>query len=68
MTIYDFVENLWLSSPEYDTEIDIQTATEDLDRFRGYAKHDDAIQIPEDITPELYMQIWNELVGTIIKE
>lgn len=56
MTAYEFVKNLWESSEAYDTKMDIETARADMENFAA-----EGWDMPE-ITPEQYMEIWNELV------
>ena len=57
MTITEFVKTLWENSP-YGTEpIDIETARIDLEHFAA-----DGIELPEGITPESYMEAWNDLI------
>ena len=57
MTLSEFVRNLWENSEDYTTRMDIETARQDLDNFRR-----SEFDMPEDITPESYMESWNELV------
>ena len=57
MTITEFVKTLWENSP-YGTEpINIETARIDLEHFAA-----DGIELPEGITPESYMEAWNDLI------
>ena len=57
MTAYDFVRNLWENSDSYDQRMDIKTAQQDLDNF-----HSESWDVPEDLTAEEYMEIWNGLI------
>lgn len=57
MTIREFVEDLYNNSQVQSETIDLSTAAMDLDNFRA-----DGWTLPEDITPEGYMEAWNELV------
>ena len=58
MTISEFVRNLWENSSDYTTMMDIETARQDLDNFRR-----SEFDMPDGITPEDYMEAWNELVA-----
>lgn len=61
---YEFVRTLWENCREgYDTKLDIREATTDLQRFR-----DAEWNVPEDLTPEEFMEYWNELVEYQIGE
>lgn len=57
MTTTEFVRDLWESDPNGShTELmDLETARNDLENFADW-------DLPEDITPESYMEAWNELV------
>lgn len=57
MTNHEFVRAIWEQSYDYDKRMDIETATLDLRNF-----HDAEYDVPADLTPELYMEIWNDLV------
>ena len=57
MTAYDFVRNLWENSDSYDQRMDIKTAQQDLDNFQS-----ESWDVPEDLTAEEYMEIWNGLI------
>lgn len=57
MTLSEFVRNLWENSSDYTQRMDIATARQDLDNFRR-----SEFTMPDDITPESYMEAWNELV------
>lgn len=57
MTLSEFVRNLFENSDDYTTRMDIETARQDLDNFRR-----SEFDMPEGITPEDYMESWNELV------
>lgn len=59
MTISEFVKDLWesCSDDSYTKHMDLDTARTDLDNFRR-----SEFTMPEDITPEAYMEAWNELV------
>ena len=53
----DFVADVRRGSPDYDKPMDMETALIDLNNFRAYGW-----KIPDGLTPELYMEIWNELL------
>lgn len=59
MTISEFVRDLWesCSDDSYTKHMDLDTARCDLDNFRR-----SEFAMPDDITPEAYMEAWNELV------
>ena len=59
MTISEFVKDMWesCSDDSYTKHMDLDTARCDLDNFRR-----SEFTMPEDITPEAYMEAWNELV------
>lgn len=57
MTIREFVEDLYNNSQVQPETIDLSTAEMDLNNFRA-----DGWTLPEDITPESYMDAWNKLV------
>lgn len=57
MTIRKFVEDLYNSCREGAQPLTVEQAAEDLENFRR-----ESWEIPEDITAEEYMEIWNELV------
>ena len=65
MTISEFVQNLWENdrTGAYSEMIDLETAKADLEMF----KRQDGWDIPEDITPEAYMDEWNEHVTTLLE-
>ena len=59
MTITEFVRNLW-ENDSYgndSTLMDLETAKYDLKMFA-----DEGWDLPEDITPENFMETWNEIV------
>lgn len=59
MTTHDFVMNIWEHEMDYDgSYISLETARADLEAFRAQ----DGWDVPEDLTPEEYMDIYNELV------
>lgn len=58
MTAYEFVRSLWENSDAYNVRMDIDTARTDLDNFRS----EDDWDVPEDLTAEEYMEIWNALI------
>ena len=57
MTTTEFVQDLWESDPNgsHTELLDLETARKDLENFAGW-------DLPDDITPESYMEAWNELV------
>ena len=57
MTTTEFVRDLWESDPNgsHTELLDIETARKDLENFADW-------DLPDDITPESYMEAWNELV------
>ena len=59
MTIAEFVKNVWENEENgaYSERMDLETAKIDLNNFRS-----DGWDLPEGITPESYMEAWNELV------
>ena len=57
ITMSEFIEDLWNNAQDKPEEIDISTARADLENFRR-----DGWTLPEGITPESYMEAWNELV------
>lgn len=58
-TPYEFVKELWENCREgYDEKLDVETAANDLQRFR-----DEDWAVPEDLTAEDFAQWWNELVA-----
>lgn len=62
MTTYEFVANLFDECRNDVAPIDIETAKEDLQNFRKEAiSAPDCWEVPEDLTPEEYMKIWNAL-------
>lgn len=64
MTNYEFVQNLFGNCRETAEPIDIETARLDLRNFRREAEAaPECWEVPEDLTPEEYMTIWNELCG-----
>ena len=63
MTISVFVMNLWENSSDFTARMDIETARQDLDTFRA-----EGWDMPDDITPEDYMEVWNELVDEYCKD
>lgn len=60
MTTADFVRSLWENDPNgsHDEPMDLETARIDLAHFAA-----DGFDLPEDITPESYMEAWNDLVN-----
>ena len=59
MTKYDFVMSIWEHEMDYDgSYISLETARADLETFRAQ----DGWDVPEDLTAEEYMDIYNELV------
>lgn len=62
MDKYDFVLDLFNESRETPAPMDIETARIDIRNFKREAEADpDGWTVPEDITPEEYMEIWNSL-------
>lgn len=58
-SVRDFVESVFnTASIDYDVPMTIETARTDLANFRA-----DGWNLPTDITPEAYMEIWNELIA-----
>ena len=57
MTKHEFVRSLWENSDDYSQPMTLDTATQDLETF-----HNDGWDIPEGLTAEEYMEIWNGLV------
>ena len=51
----EFVAGIFNAYRDTPEEMDITQAKEDLEAFRKYWDN-----VPEDITPEEYMEIWNE--------
>lgn len=58
MSIYDFVQDLFNSCPVTPEKMDLDTARIDLANFAS-----EGWEMPQDITPEEYMTVWNELVS-----
>lgn len=60
MTINEFVHGIWESDPNgsYTEPMDLETARTDLANFAA-----DGMELPDGITPESYMEAWNELIG-----
>lgn len=56
-TCFEFVESLFYSTPVDVEPLDFETAEHDLENFKA-----DGWELPEDLTPELYMGFWNDLV------
>lgn len=57
-TKYEFVRELMDTTRNgYSEPMTIENAQIDLDNFRR-----DGWNVPEDLTPEEYMEIWNELL------
>lgn len=63
MTIMEFVRDIWENDPNgvYMEPMDLETAKADLENFASAPDMDP----PEDITPETYMEAWNELVASV---
>ena len=57
MTEREFVRSIWECSDCYDQRMDIETAIIDLENFRA-----DGYDVPDSLTPESYMSIWNSLI------
>lgn len=57
MTTTEFVRDLWESDPNgsHTELLDLEIARKDLENFADW-------DLPDDITPESYMEAWNELV------
>ena len=61
MTKREFVRDIWEHQMDYDgSYMSLETARTDLANFRA----EDGWDVPEDLTPEEYMDIYNELVDT----
>lgn len=59
MTKFEFVQFLWEHAMNYDgTHMTLEDAAADLANFR----RQDGWDVPEDLTPEEYMSMWNSLV------
>ena len=59
MTKREFVRDIWEHQMDYDgSYMSLETAGTDLANFRA----EDGWDVPEDLTPEEYMDIYNELV------
>ena len=59
MTKREFVRDIWEHQMDYDgSYMSLETAKADLANFRA----EDGWDVPEDLTPEEYMDIYNELV------
>lgn len=59
MTKREFVQFLWEHTMDYDgSYMSLETARADLENFRA----EDGWDVPEDLTAEEYMEMWNELV------
>ena len=64
MNKFDFVNNLFLEARIVEP-MDIKTAEDDLKMFRYYAETDPGSgweDMPDDLTPTEYMEIWNKLL------
>lgn len=59
MNAIEFVLNIWESESygAYAEIMDIETAKTDLQNYVS-----DGVVLPPELTPELYMNIWNNLV------
>lgn len=61
MTKREFVRDIWEHQMDYDgSYMSLETAGTDLANFRA----EDGWDVPEDLTPEEYMDLYNELVAT----
>ena len=57
MTVREFVAYLYDNAEDTNVLHDIRTATEDLEHLRR-----EGFDVPEDITPEEYADVWNDMV------
>ena len=59
MNAIEFVLNIWESESygAYAEIMDLETAKTDLQNYVS-----DGVDLPPELTPELYMNIWNNLV------
>lgn len=58
MTIEQIVLNMMDGSPDYDKPMTLKIAEEDVRNIRMDADSNGE-DLPEDLTPERYMEIWN---------
>lgn len=65
MTVYDFVLDIWTHAPEGHDEH--MTSAFAANIISGIAE-DERVVFPDDLTPELFASIWNELVDSFIKD
>lgn len=59
MNAIEFVRNIWDSESygAYAEVMDLETAKTDLKNYVS-----DGVNLPAELTPELYMHLWNDLV------
>lgn len=59
MTSREFVNQLWSSDSNgaYTEPMTLETARTDIANYTA-----DGWDLPDDLTPELYMELWNELL------
>lgn len=63
MTMREFVTDLFNACRETPEKMDIEAARYDVNNFMREAEDSpECWEVPEDITPEEYMHLWNELV------
>ena len=58
MTIEQIVLNMMDGSPDYDKPMTLEIAKIDVENLRIDAKCNGG-ELPEDLTPERYMEVWN---------
>lgn len=61
MTIDEIVLNMREGSPEYDKPMTLELAEEDVRNIRLDAANNGE-ELPEDLTPERYMEVWNDFL------
>ncbi len=64
MDRYEFVRNLFDNSDDITTHISVEDAVADLEMFR----REWGTEVPEDLTPEEFAEIWNQLVDEYNKK
>lgn len=58
MTIEEIVLNMMDGSPDYNKPMTLEIAKIDVENLRIDAKCN-GTELPEDLTPERYMEVWN---------
>ena len=58
MTIEEIVINMMNGIPDYDKPMTLEDAKIDIENLRIDAQYNDE-DLPEDLTPERYMEVWN---------